>query len=206
VAEALDSKGAAISEDDLHALIEAEVMSEIEQSYLAKYSDKHTDLSTQDLVKTLLSITKKIEKNILDQWGLAKWSEIKPKKLADKIKLIFLRENEPLHFREVADRINQANFDHKSICAATVHNELIANVDYILIGRGIYALKDWGYTPGTVTDIIISILKDSEAPLTKEDIYQEVLKQRKVNPSTIYLSLINKDKFNKLSNGQFSLK
>ena len=163
-------------------------------------------MNLEDFIENYLHTSQTIEKNILDKWGLVHWETVKPKKLGDKIFLVFQKVNEPLHFRDIADKINQANFDHKNICAATVHNELIANDKYVLIGRGIYAIKDWGYSIGTVADIIERILTESEKPLSKSDIYEEVLRQRKVNKSTIYLTLINKDKFNKTAEGLFSLK
>ena len=86
------------------------------------------------------------------------------------------------------------------------YNELILDDKYILIGRGIYAVKDWGYSEGTVADVITGILKGAEKPLNRDQIYQQVLEQRQVNKSTIYLTLINKDKFNKTQEGLFSLK
>jgi hypothetical protein len=173
---------------------------------LAKYLESNENVRLEDFIENYLHTSQKIEKNILDKWGLTCWETVKPKKLGDKIFLVFQKGNEPLHFRDIADQINQANFDHKNICAATVHNELIANDKYVLIGRGIYAIKDWGYSTGTVADIIERILTESEKPLNKSDIYEEVLRQRKVNKSTIYLTLINKDKFNKTTEGLFSLK
>ncbi|MBT4723278.1 hypothetical protein HN958_02795 [Candidatus Falkowbacteria bacterium] len=175
-------------------------------SSLAKYLENHENVNLEDFIENYLHTSQTIEKNILDKWGLVHWETVKPKKLGDKIFLVFQKVNEPLHFRDIADKINQANFDHKNICAATVHNELIANDKYVLIGRGIYAIKDWGYSIGTVADIIERILTESEKPLSKSDIYEEVLRQRKVNKSTIYLTLINKDKFNKTAEGLFSLK
>jgi len=42
--------------------------------------------------------------------------------------------------------------------------------------------------------------------LNRDQIYQQVLEQRQVNKSTIYLTLINKDKFSKLDSGEFALK
>lgn len=159
----------------------------------------------EDFLHNYIQASNKIEDNILGQWGLNHWHTIRPKKLGDKIHLIFNKSENPLHFRAIAEKINEANFDHKKICPATVHNELIANDRYILIGRGIYALKDWGYSEGTVADIIESILKKAAKPLSKKDIYNEVLKQRKVNESTIYLTLINKDQFKKTEAGEFIL-
>jgi hypothetical protein len=175
------------------------------KSLLCEYVAKHDDLKVEDFFSTYLIATNRLEKNILAQWGLANWDKIQPRKLADKIALIFERETKPLHFRDVASKINDAKFDHKKICPATVHNELIANNNYVLIGRGIYALTDWGYTTGTVADIIEQVLKSSGRSMTKSEIFEQVLKQRQVNKSTIYLTLINKDQFVKNENGEFTL-
>jgi cell division protein YceG involved in septum cleavage len=97
------------------------------------------------------------------------------------------------------------NFDKKKAYPATVHNELILNKEYVLIGRGIYALAQWGYRPGVVSDVIEHIIKNSKRPLTKEEIIREVLKQRMVGKSTVYLSLMNKNKFKRLKNGTYTL-
>lgn len=171
------------------------------EAYLAK----HSDLNLENLLGSYLSATSKIENNIMNQWGLAEWETIRPKKLSDKIRLVFQKENAPLHFSDIAQKIADARFDHKNICPATVHNELIANPVFVLIGRGVYAMKDWGYSEGTVADIVARILKNAGRPLDREEIYSEVLKQRKVNKATIYLALINKDKFGKEEDGKFKL-
>jgi hypothetical protein len=174
------------------------------EASLQKYTSKH-GLDINDFLGSYLHSTSKIESNILDEWGLSHWDSIKPKKLGDKINLVFRKITKPLHFREIADKINESKFDHKNICAATVHNELIANDNFVLIGRGLYALKDWGYSTGTVADIIKGILEKANKPMTKDEIYEEVLKQRLVNKSTIYLTLINKNKFDKTSEGRFDI-
>ncbi len=193
-------------EEALFNLVKERLLTDLKVDFLKSLFEKHTDLQPEAVIASYLATTKKVEKNILGHWGLAEWPEVKPKKLSDKIHLIFKRSAKPLHFRDVAQNINEAGFDRKNICAATVHNELIANGGYVLIGRGIYARKEWGYTPGTVADIIAEIIRQTGKPMSKEEIYAEVLKQRQVNPSTIYLSLINKDKFQKHGNGLFDVK
>lgn len=173
-------------------------------------SHKHyktiTEKEAEELavVEALLRLRKDINKNILDQWGLSNWQTIKPKRMTDKAYLIMLKEGKPLHFVEVADLINQANFDRKTAHPATVHNELILDDKYVLVGRGIYALREWGYKEGTVTDIIMNILKDKGA-MTKKDLTEAVLKQRLVQKTTITLVLMNKDKFSRLEDGTYSL-
>jgi len=156
------------------------------------------------ILEALLGLNKDLNKNILDQWGNATWNTIKPKRMTDKAYLIMLKEKRPLHFVEVADLINQADFDRKNAHPATVHNELILDDKYVLVGRGIYALKDWGYQEGTVADIITNILK-ANGPMVKKDLAEEVLKQRLVQKTTITLVLMNKDKFNRLEDGRYGL-
>jgi len=205
VVKHLDNEKKAADEAILFNVIKENVLANIKNSFLDEVLSKHSDLTNEDVIESYLTVTKKVEKNILGLWGLAEWPEIKPKKLSDKIHLIFAKSGKPLHFRDVAENINTSGFDRKNICAATVHNELIANDQYVLIGRGIYARKEWGFAPGTVADIIVDIIAKNGQPMSKEEIYEQVLKQRQVNPSTIYLSLINKDKFQKLSNGLFDV-
>jgi hypothetical protein len=196
---------AVISDAELFDIIEKEILDDTEKKYLNNFLADHPDLAFSHLLRALLAITKKIEKNILDHWGISHWADVKPNKLADKIQLVFRKSGKPLHFREVSEMIGGANFDRKNICAATVHNELIANKNYVLIGRGLYAMKDWGYAEGTVADVIERLLAERGA-LSKEEIYRAVLAERKVNPSTIYLSLINKNRFRKLPSGAYDVK
>lgn len=167
----------------------------------------HAGVALEHWLESYLEATSKVEKNILNQWGLSHWQTIRPKKLGDKIHLIFQVHKKPLHFRDIAEGINHSDLGGKKICPATVHNELIANENFVLVGRGLYALKDWGLSTGTVAEIITRLLQAAKSQtLKKEEIYDQVLKQRPVNKSTIYLTLINKPQFEKLPNGEFRLK
>ena len=86
-----------------------------------------------------------------------------------------------------------------------MHNELILNDQYVLVGRGIYALKEWGYRPGVVANVIVDILKKENAPLAREELVEKVLKQRIVKKNTIYLALTDKSKFKRLDDGTYTL-
>lgn len=193
------------SKDEVIALSKEHLHDKL-KSALENFLSKHSDLNIGHLLESYLHSTSKLEKNILEQWGPSAWENVLPKKLGDKINLIFLKHKEPLHFRDISEKINSYKFDSKNICPATVHNELIANDKFVLIGRGVYALKNWGYSEGTVADIISRILQEAGQPLDKQEIFDRVLKQRKVNPSTIYLSLINRDKFEKIDGNKYGLK
>jgi hypothetical protein len=153
-------------------------------------------------LKTLnsyLETSKKVQKNAEGLFGLRIWPEINPKGIKDKAYLVFKKEKKPLHFVKVADLIPSA-------LPQTVHNELIKDPRFVLVGRGIYALKEWGYKEGAVKDIIVEVLKEAGRPLSKEDILKRVLKERFVKENTILLNLSNRQYFAKNSGGLYILK
>lgn len=174
----------------------------------SKLVANQVNLETKEIDKIInsyLVISKKINQNILGEWGLTEWNTISPKRMGDKVYLILKKAGKPLHFTEITDLINQVGFDKKVAYPATIHNELILDDRYILVGRGIYALKEWGYQPGTVIDIVINILSKSETPLTKEEIIKKVLDQRIVRKSTILLALTNKERIKRLPDGKYTI-
>lgn len=149
---------------------------------------------------SILRAAKKIEQNKFGQWGIYDWREIKPKTINDKIYLILKNHGKPMHFAEIADKINQVEFDKKRANSATVHNELILDNKYILVGRGMYGLKEWGYQRGTVADVIEDILSENKVPMTRDEIIKKVLGKRLVKKATVVLALMDKDKFEKVDN------
>ena len=155
----------------------------------------------ESLVISVLEIGKQT-KFVKEGVGLKDWRHINPRTLRDKINFILEREHKPLHFVDIATKIRDSKFDQKNINVQAVHNELIRNDHFILIGRGIYALDKWGYQPGTVGDVIASILKDGK-PRTREEIMKEVLKQRQVKKITIYLNLKNDARIKSLEGDRY---
>jgi len=145
-------------------------------------------------------ISKKIEKGPLNHIGLIDWPEIKPRGVRDKAYLALKSENKPLHFRDialVASRIEGGAVLRKPVYPQTVHNELIKDNRFVLIGRGTYALKEWGYNPGRVKDVIAQVIKESDKPLSRKEIVDNVLKQRMVKEGTVLLNLQDKSVFRK---------
>lgn len=138
-------------------------------------------------------------------WGLNKWPTVNPKNIRDKIFVILSTKNEPMHFSEIADAIKQSNFKRKNVTTQAIHNELIKDSRFVLIGRGIYALNTWGYKEGTVSEIITAILKEKGEPMTREEIVREVLHSRKVKETTILLNLQNKKLFHKIDKNSYEL-
>ena len=139
-------------------------------------------------------------------WGLAKWPTVNPKNIRDKIYVILETNREPMHFSDIASAIADSNFRRKNVTTQAIHNELIKDPRFVLIGRGIYALDSWGYKKGTVSDIIVDALKNSKKPMTREEIVSAVLKSRKVKETTILLNLQNKDLFERVEKNAYKLK
>jgi len=150
-------------------------------------------------ISSTLEISKKIQKNSEDLFGLRDWPEINPRGARDKAYLVFKKAKIPLHFTKVAEFIEGA-------LPQTVHNELIRDERFVLVGRGIYALREWGYEPGQVKDVILKILKDERKPLAKEEILEKTLKQRLVKENTIFLNLSNTKYFLRDSQGKYIVK
>lgn len=148
----------------------------------------------RQVLLTYLEISKKVPKGPEGLFGLKDWPEINPRGVKDKAYLVFKKEKRPLHFGQVAELIDTA-------LPQTVHNELIRDERFVLVGRGVYALREWGYEPGQVKDIIFKILKKAGKPLTKEEILKKVLEQRLVKENTVLLNLSNKKYFLKASQG-----
>lgn len=160
-------------------------------------------------IDNIIEASRAIEISPLDQIGLAIWPEIKPKGARDTAYLMLKKTGQPLHFRDIARQANNLpNYflPKKKTLPQTVHNELIRNPQFILVGRGVYGLKEWGYQTGTVREVIKAILVKSKEPLTRPDILQQVLRQRIVQPNTIFLNLNNKKHFQKDDQGRYSLK
>ncbi|MBI4262713.1 hypothetical protein HY624_04280 [Candidatus Uhrbacteria bacterium] len=161
---------------------------------------------TDPMIVQLFRLSKEIRPNAFGAWGRSSWSTIAPRRMNDKIALVLEAAGKPLHFTEIAKKINDAKFDHKTAYPATVHNELIADERFVLVGRGLYALKSWGYRPGVVADIIAHVLTDAARPLSRDEVVREVLKQRVVSESTIYLSLLQKERFERTADGKYILR
>lgn len=153
----------------------------------------------KETLESLLEISKKIGKNKNGLYGLTEWPEIAPKGIKDKAYIVLKELRKPLHFTEIAKFIEKSNVH-------TVHNELIKDKRFVLIGRGTYALSEWGYEPGQVKEVIVKILTQEKKPLTKEEIIERVLKQRLVKENTVLMNLSNRKYFTRDENGKYRLR
>lgn len=155
-------------------------------------------------VAALASVSKNLA-SLKDMWGLTKWPTVNPKNIRDKIYVILAENGTPMHFGEIAKSIKDSDFKRKDVTTQAIHNELIKDGRFVLIGRGIYALNSWGYSKGTVADIISDVLKKSDEPLHRDEIVKRVLKSRQVKETTILLNLQAKPQFKRTSKATYTL-
>jgi len=139
------------------------------------------------------------------RWGLTKWPMVNPKNIRDKIYVILFEAGKPMHFSEISDSIKASDFRRKDVTTQAIHNELIKDKRFVLIGRGIYALREWGYKQGTVADVIADVLRREGGALHRDEIVKRVLKSRQVKETTILLNLQGKPQFKRVAKATYAL-
>jgi len=163
-----------------------------------------TKLNDSKQVSGLAGISKHLA-TLNDKWGLVKWPTVNPKNIRDKIYVVLQEAGKYMHFSEIAEAIKKSDFKRKDVTTQAIHNELIKDKRFVLIGRGIYALKEWGYKKGTVADIISDVLKKADEPLHRDEIVKRVLKSRHVKETTILLNLQGKSQFKRVAKATYAL-
>ncbi len=163
-------------------------------------------IGSQDVKHTeaLAGISKSVA-TLNGRWGLVKWPMVNPKNIRDKIYVILHDNKKPMHFNEIAEAIKSSSLKRKDVTTQAIHNELIKDSRFVLIGRGIYALKEWGYKKGTVADVIAEVLRKEGGPLHRDEIVRRVLKTRQVKETTILLNLQSKPQFKRVAKATYAL-
>lgn len=163
-----------------------------------------TGHATDSHVSALAGISKQLA-SLNSQWGLTRWPLVNPKNIRDKIYVVLKEKGKPMHFNEIAEAIKGSSFRRKDVTTQAIHNELIKDKRFVLIGRGIYALNEWGYKKGTVADMITEVLKKEGGPLHRDEIVKRVLKSRQVKETTILLNLQGKTQFKRVAKATYAL-
>ncbi|MBI5138544.1 MAG: hypothetical protein HZA95_01955 [Candidatus Vogelbacteria bacterium] len=197
VRNALKSVHKELREDDL--VTEADMI----LKFIGKLKEASPSFEhTEELAKKWLKISKRMAPNKLGEWGVSQSPNIKARGIRDYAYLILRKHGSPMHFREVAKEI--AKTFGRSAHVATCHNELIKDQRFVLVGRGLYALKEWGYNRGTVKDIVKSVLQ-KYGPMTRQEIISKVLKERYVKENTILVNLQNSKLFKKSPDQKYAI-
>ncbi len=173
---------------------------EMIKAFMDNVKDISEELKNDEISKRWLRISKHIDKNPLGEWGKSASTNVKVKGIRDYAYLAMRKHGSPVHFKEIAKLI-QSVFG-KRAHEATTHNELIKDNRFVLVGRGLYALAEWGYVSGVVKDVIIKVL-NKNGPMTREEIFDKVMKERYVKENTILVNLQNSSAFKKDSSGKY---
>lgn len=171
-------------------------------SMLAKKSGEYVagPVNT-DVLTSYLGLSKRVSSNTFGQWGHADLPLINPRGVRDMAYLVFQKHGKPLHFSKVAGLVS-TQIAKRNVHVQTVHNELIKDNRFVLIGRGTYGLAEWGFEPGTVRDVALHILADG--PLSREEVARLVLERRQVKENTVFINLQNRSYFKKLPDGRYT--
>ncbi len=165
---------------------------------------KTLSIKNEQAVTSYLDVSKDFAFNPFYEFGLSNWSKISPTNVGDKAYLVLEKKGKPMHFSKIADAINEVNFeDNKKAQASTTHNELIKMPEFVLVGRGVYALKNWGFEEGTVKELLVKAL--NKGSKTFEQLVDIVQKQRNVKDATILINLQDKRLFKRLDNRKYAL-
>lgn len=156
---------------------------------------------TDSVGANFVSVSKKFAANPYGQFGLAEWSHIVPRNARDWAYLVLKKNGKPLHFSEIAEAITKLR--GKKTNPQTVHNELIKYPEFVLVGKGTYALSEMGYQPGVAWEVIDRLIK-KHGPLTSKEVVEKVLRERIFKENTILINLQNKKRFKRLSDGRYS--
>jgi len=151
-----------------------------------KLSDKYSKIMIQSLMfihwEFLVTKDKK--------WGLKSWRFINPRSIKDKILIILKKEGHPLHFSKIIEYVLNKFESKKIVTTQAIHNELIRQEEFVLVGRGLYGIKEWGLIAGTVCDVIKSVFEENSfEPMKRQDIINKVLEKREIRIGTISLNL-----------------
>lgn len=184
--------------DDDELMVESEMI----ENFLEYIEDVNDKYKNEEIIKRWLSLSRKVGKNPLGEWGKAESPNVNAKGMRDYAFLVIRKHGSPIHFKEVAKAITQ--YFNKKAHVATTHNELIKDPRFVLVGRGLYALAEWGYLSGVVKDVIKKVL-EKNGPLTKDKIIEKVLKERYVKENTIIVNLQNPKYFSKDKEGKYHI-
>lgn len=151
-----------------------------------------------------LSLSKKFSRNSYGDFGLAEWEHINPKTARDWAFLVLKKAQKPMHFTQLAKAINVMR-KGKVTNIQTVHNELIKDKRFVLVGRGIYGLEEFNLVAGTCREVIAKVLKE-HGPQNSKNIIKLVTAKRDFKDNTLILNLQNKEHFVRMSDGRYTLK
>ena len=204
---AIDKQHVQLFVDGVVSLVKAfeKAQKPVPHSELTGFAQDNGVVFPRDL-KVALSISKELGSNVFGEIGLVSWPVVKPKGVRDKAYLVLKKHGDPKHFIDIAKLINATGFSDRKANIQTVHNELIKDNRFVLVGRGLYGLTEWGYKAGTVKEVLVDVLRSHGKPLAKADLVAKVLDARVVKENTVLLNLQDSKVFLKKEDGTYVLR
>jgi hypothetical protein len=176
--------------------------SRMQERFATHLSRAGISSATPAVLANYIDLSKRIEKNAWDEYGHVESPFVRPRGMRESAFVALARARNPLHFRDIAKKIEE--FSDRPVHIQTVHNELIKDDRFVLVGRGLYALREWGYEPGFIKDVLVRLLRE-RGSMTRDQILAEVVKRRQVKPSTVFINLQNKKLFKPQDDGTYTL-
>jgi hypothetical protein len=114
--------------------------------------------------------------------------------------------NKPLHFTEIAEKVNDLNVFNKQIDVRRVHAILIDDKRFAHTGvRGAYGLTEWGIRKEMLPDLIKECMNKAGFPLYLDQILHYVSKYKYTKRANVHACLYGNKQFYRLNNGSYWL-
>lgn len=173
-------------------------------SSLKRAAGKPALMPTDTASVNYISISKKFAISPHGEFGLAEWRDINPKVSRDWAYLVLKKAQKPLHFSHITTEINKIR-KNKKVNPQTIHNELIKDKRFILVGRGMYGLEEFNILAGTAREVLSHLLK-KHGPMAGKDIIQLALTHRPFKEKTLLINLQNKNWFKRIDEGKYTVR
>ena len=151
-----------------------------------------------------VSISKKFAVSPHGEFGLAEWRTINPKVSRDWAFLVLKKTQKPLHFSHITTEINKIR-KNKKVNPQTIHNELIKDKRFVLVGRGMYGLEEFNILAGTAREVLSHLLK-KHGPMPAKAIIELALTHRPFKEKTLLINLQNKNWFKRMDEGKYFIR
>jgi len=171
---------------------------------LKRTTGTRTPMPTDAVSANYISISKKFAVSPHGEFGLAEWRDINPKVSRDWAFLVLKKTQKPLHFSHIATEINKIR-KTKKVNPQTIHNELIKDKRFILVGRGMYGLEEFNILAGTAREVLSHLLK-KHGPMPAKAIIELALTHRPFKEKTLLINLQNKNWFKRMDEGKYFIR
>lgn len=137
-------------------------------------------------------------------YGLKQWSN---KRLDDMV-LVLREHGQPLHYREIAERVNQRLPAEQQTTAHNIHAHIGRMPDvFVRVGHGIFGLAEWGLIQDrNLADGAYRVLKETGHALPLEQLIDRVLETWHVRRTSVKAAIDLDDRFQQVGRNLYWIK